>query len=436
MPNNVDVNYALGLKPEAAINYLKSKGYAIAFDWHTVWQESNARAFTVAKAMNLDVLKDIRGAVQDAMEKGQTLQEFRKGLEPTLQAKGWWGKQTMVDPLTGKERPVQLGSPRRLETIYRANIDTAYSAGRYRDFMESSDTHPFWQMVAVKDSATRPSHRALDGKVFRCDDPFWNTHWPPYAWFCRCRVRKLTAAQVREKGLKVESSSGQMSWQDQLVSKRSGEVKPVSVYTDPETGTRVATDPGWSYNPGQAWSLDEAAWQKAQELPEEVRQDFMSEMSRSTLSAEFFPTWVDSILARGQSIRFAMTVGWMNPELWAALDNAGITPASPVIAANDTGILHMLRDAKQARGAALSIDAIKKLPEYVRQPQAVLLDTRDGKLLFVRAGTGTDKSLKVIVQVDYKLKGKETPVNFVRTSGQIATYNLREPQYKVLWGSL
>ncbi|HOX23872.1 MAG TPA: phage minor head protein, partial [Elusimicrobiales bacterium] len=334
MPYKVDVNYALGLKPEEAINYFKAKGYAIAFDWHTVWQEAHAKSFTVAKAMNLDVLADIRGAVQEAIEKGQTLSEFRKGLEPTLQAKGWWGKQQMLDPLTGKERPVQLGSPRRLETIYRTNMDTAYSAGRHRDFMESVDSHPFWQMVAVRDSASRPTHRALHGKIFHWDDPFWQTHWPPYAWFCRCRVRKLTAAQVRAKGLNVESSSGQISWQDQLISKRSGEVAKVAVYTDPDTGVKVATDPGWSYNPGQAWQLDAAAWQKARQLPDEVKYDFIGEMAKSKLSAEFFSTWVDSILARGQSVRFAMTIGWMQPELWQALEKEGISPVSPIIAAN------------------------------------------------------------------------------------------------------
>jgi len=37
-----------------------------------------------------------------------------------------------------------------------------------------------------------------------------------------------------------------------VISKRTGEGKPVAVYKDPETGMEIPTDPGWSYNPGMA----------------------------------------------------------------------------------------------------------------------------------------------------------------------------------------
>ncbi|MGK3503292.1 hypothetical protein ACSLO3_27735, partial [Escherichia coli] len=41
-----------------AINYLKSKGYQITWDWEEMWQEAHARAFTVAKVTRLDILED------------------------------------------------------------------------------------------------------------------------------------------------------------------------------------------------------------------------------------------------------------------------------------------------------------------------------------------------------------------------------------------
>ena len=37
-----------------------------------------------------------------------------------------------------------------------------------------------------------------------------------------------------------------------MISKRTGERKPIAIYKDPETGIEIPTDPGWSYNPGMA----------------------------------------------------------------------------------------------------------------------------------------------------------------------------------------
>ena len=54
---------------------------------------------------------------------------------------------------------------------------------------------------------------------------------------------------LKRKGLTVESSAGKLSEELRLVSKKSGEYKPVTVYTDPLTGKKLEPDIGWSYNP-------------------------------------------------------------------------------------------------------------------------------------------------------------------------------------------
>jgi len=366
---------------------------------------------------------------------GETLREFQKGLEPKLRAAGWWGKQMMTDPLTGQERPVQLGSPRRLETIFRTNMTVAYSAAHYTDMVDSADTYPYWQFVCVMDSATRPSHAALNGKIFRWDDPIWNTHFPPLDWGCRCRVRKLTSAQVRAKGLKVEASSGSMSWDERLVSERSGEVAKVAVYEDPGTGAKVSTGAGWSYNPGQAWHLDEMAWQTARQMPEEARYDFIGDMAKSKLSAEAFPGWVDGIIQRGKPVGFAMTVGWMKPELVEALTKHNLEPDNPFLVADDKGILHMTRDAKQKSGQALSLAQLKALPRVLQNYKAILYDTGKHNLLYV-VKDGGNRSTKVVVEVNYKLRGQTGRVNFVNTASNIATHHLLEGKYILVDGAI
>lgn len=245
-----DLFYAIGLPPEKAIEYFKSKGYTFSWDWWDTWQEAHTKAFTVAKVMRMDILQDIRDMIQKSLDDGITFQQFKKELEPRLKAKGWWGKKMIMDA-DGKASEVQLGSPYRLKTIYQTNLQTAYNAGRWKGQMDNVDNRPYLQYVAILDSRTRPQHRALHGKVFKYDDPFWNTHYPPLGFRCRCRVRALTTEQAEKAG--ISKSKGHITWKDELVSKKTGELQPVAVYRDPLTGEKIATDVGWSYNPAKAW---------------------------------------------------------------------------------------------------------------------------------------------------------------------------------------
>ncbi|GMU86294.1 MAG: hypothetical protein AMXMBFR48_15360 [Ignavibacteriales bacterium] len=220
-------SFLLGLKPEEAIAYLKSKNYKFTWDWHEMLDEAHNSAFTVAKVMKQDILEDIKLALQDAQDRGLTLQQFRRQLEPILKAKGWWGRvpvdQVPTDAPTPLSLPrrgdegevvrlpsgaeVQLGSPWRLRTIYNTNIRSAYMSGKYKRFLANAANRPYWQYISILDKATRPTHAALDQLVFRSDDPIWKTIWPPNDWGCRCDIRALTKEEVRAKNLKIADGS-------------------------------------------------------------------------------------------------------------------------------------------------------------------------------------------------------------------------------------
>ncbi len=255
-----DIGFAVSLPPRDSIAYLKAKGQHISWNWHEVWQEAHAKRFTVAKAARLDILTAIRGEVTKALEKGLTERDFIKTMTPRLQALGWWGKQVIVDP-DGAAELVQLGSPRRLSTIYRTNLQTAYMAGRYKAMMSNAKDRPYWMYVAVMDTRTRPAHAAMHGRVFHYSSPIWRTHYPPNGFRCRCRVRALTADQIKSMGLTVESAEGRLDEELRTVAidKRTGEPlrRPVTIYRFPDGAGRTrgfAPDPGWNYNPGMAWS--------------------------------------------------------------------------------------------------------------------------------------------------------------------------------------
>ena len=249
--DKVDLSAVFGLPPEKAIEYFQSKGFALTWDWKELWQEAQAKAFTVAKVMNTDILIDIRSALDDALNNGTTLREFQKNLTPILQAKGWWGKAEHINTLTGEASIVQLGSPRRLRTIYQTNLQTAYMAGRYNQMMETRASHPYWQYVAVLDGRTRPTHRAMNGRVFKYDDALWNAMYPPNGFNCRCRVRPLTAAAVEREGATVESSAGRLiDHEIQMKDGTTAQVKALRIKVNGQDKL-FAPDAGWSYNPAQ-----------------------------------------------------------------------------------------------------------------------------------------------------------------------------------------
>ncbi|MBA1271656.1 minor capsid protein [Pseudomonas carnis] len=255
-PNPADLKAIFGLEPEQAIAYLKSKGYAITWNWQEMVDQAHDISFTVAKAMRLDLLSDIRGALETALQSGQTLKQFIAELQPVLESQGWWGKQVIVDS-QGVGEMVQLGSPRRLKTIYQTNLQSAYMAGRKASMEETTDTHPYWMYVAILDGKTRPSHRALHGQVFRHDDPIWASIFPPNGFNCRCRVVALTESAVKRRGLRIVSSEGNMFTEtvETGVNKRTGEVRTAEVTglrTTDAAGKSVTfrTDPGFNHAPG------------------------------------------------------------------------------------------------------------------------------------------------------------------------------------------
>ncbi|MEW5904807.1 MAG: phage minor head protein, partial [Pseudomonadota bacterium] len=194
------------LPPEEAIAFFRQKGYKIGFDWRDVWQQEHQAAFTVAKAMQLDILRDIRAAVDSALVDGTTFDTFRKNLKPLLVQKGWWGRADMKDPLTGEVKNVQLGSTRRLKTIYDTNLRTAHSEGQWERIQESKDAFPYLQYDGNNSEHPRIQHAAWDGMVLPVDDPFWQSHMPVKEWGCKCRVNQMSGRMLERRGLTVNDT--------------------------------------------------------------------------------------------------------------------------------------------------------------------------------------------------------------------------------------
>jgi uncharacterized protein with gpF-like domain len=187
---------AAPLVPKEALAYIKNKKLSPAFSYKDVWNEEHATMFTVAKAMQIDVVSDIKKAVEQAVEKGETFESFRKNLTPTLQAKGWWGRREMTDPLTGKTVNARLGSDRRLKTIYDTNLRSAYQEGRW-ERSQASASHPYLMYRVGNSQNHRQEHLDWDGLILPKDDPWWNSHYPPNGWGCKCWTMAVSEERKR-----------------------------------------------------------------------------------------------------------------------------------------------------------------------------------------------------------------------------------------------
>jgi SPP1 gp7 family putative phage head morphogenesis protein len=265
-----DLSAVFRLPPKEAVAWFEAKGYRITWDWHDMLDEAHAQAFTVAKAARLDILTDLRGGLAQALKEGQTERWFIQTLTPILQKKGWWGKA--YDPETGevlfdaKGRRIRQGSPRRLSTIYRTNLQSAYMAGRWKAAEAAKASHPYLQYVAVMDSRTRPTHADMNGRVFAVDDPIWHTHYPPNGYNCRCRTRPLSRRALEREGLAPSSSAGRLTEVERPVSLRDPEAgsTTVTVYKGPDMARGFAPDVGFNSNPGRAQAL----WDRNGLLPD------------------------------------------------------------------------------------------------------------------------------------------------------------------------
>lgn len=229
------------IAPDAAVKYFRAKGYRPSFDHRDMEREEHAYNFTVAKAMSNDLLADIRGALDDALANGGTLEQFKKDLTPKLQEKGWWGTIPMVDPVTGEEKMVRAGSSRRLQTIFDTNMRMAYAAGQWENIERTKDALPYLVYLHTKSNNPREEHKAMHGVVYPVGHPFWDTFFPPNGWGCKCRVRQIAFEDIARMGYRL----GDPDWKPAMravVNKRTGEVQQVP----------RGVDPAFNYNVGQA----------------------------------------------------------------------------------------------------------------------------------------------------------------------------------------
>ena len=328
------------------IDFLRRKLSLPSESWRDIQRAAHDRAFVVAGVTKADLLNDLRQAVDKAVH-GGSIAEFRKSFAETVAKHGWTG-------WTGEG--TKAGEAWRTRVIYQTNLMTSYAAGRRAQLLDPDlvKRRPFWRYVH-NDSVThpRPHHKQWgDAKLtLRHDHPFWNTHFPPNGWGCKCRV---VAVAAPGDGDATEPPEG---WDA----------------TEARTGAPVGIDEGWDYAPGARADDDLRTFvqDKLIDYPPAISKALSADVNRTINAEQLVPDFVRDVLEDRQR-RDPLFLGFTERPDWikevAGVDTQGYTVLLPADAPRHVQGSHGF-DGKGQR-AALPGD-FARVEEVLNDPDAL-----------------------------------------------------------------
>jgi hypothetical protein len=77
-----------------------------------------------------------------------------------------------------------------LRTEYNTAVASARQATNWRKYQETKHLYPNLEYIRTRSAEPRNVHLEWVGTVRRIEDKWWNTHYPPSAWNCKCSVKQ------------------------------------------------------------------------------------------------------------------------------------------------------------------------------------------------------------------------------------------------------
>jgi SPP1 gp7 family putative phage head morphogenesis protein len=189
---------------EEAVAWIRSKPAVSGRVLENLLPELRARAISIAGVEVASVVQGVRDRIAE-LPAGGDWEKIKKQIAEDI-------SPFLVDPAAAPEqRDAQIqAATRRAELLLRMHGFQAYQASSWQVMDRQRDAFPYWQYLSQGDHRVRDAHAALDGKVLPADHEFWDTHFPPWDFGCRCQVVPVSAAEVEgmrqaDAGLPPES---------------------------------------------------------------------------------------------------------------------------------------------------------------------------------------------------------------------------------------
>lgn len=193
----------LGFKQGAykeAVDYFKQKINLPTKRWNSLKGAMHTRAFTIAGAMRADILLDFRNAVDKAIEKGESLQDFRNRF---YQIASKWRES---DPSFDEKMKKPKYGAWRSKVIYQTNMLTAAAAAQERQARKMPEVFTHAKYICMMMPTSREQHKAWNGTVLPVTDPWWEKHSPPNGFGCMCYKDFISKYEIKA-GLEKETKA-------------------------------------------------------------------------------------------------------------------------------------------------------------------------------------------------------------------------------------
>ena len=399
-----------------AIEYFRRKINLPTQAWSDLQEDAHARAFVVAGATKADLLADIRAAVDDALAEGTTITDFRKRFDEIVERHGW--------SYRGKRGW-------RTRVMFDTNIRTAHAAGRWQQIQRTKERRPWLIYQTAGDERVRPLHQTWHHITLPADDPWWDTHYPPNGWGCRCIVRTASDRTLEREGLEPTRRAPAKDYTER-VNVSTGEVLPP---------TPKGIDTGWGYNVGKAHQIGpaQAFGQRVMTLPRDLRPELLRFADQYIRMARpGFRRWAKSAVESDEVRNEVRPVGFLSNTVIEQLldDDSRPTPASALVTISDRALRDIIRPQKSAVGSQAILEQILlDLPGHLRRPRAVLWDKQHQNLVYVWEVPGESRYAVLPVNINHTDAGQLT--QSIRSGGLVSQATLSDSiRYGEMEGSL
>jgi hypothetical protein len=234
------LGYSIFLKPDDVVRAFETRdALQPTVRWSEMMHENHAVAFTVAKIAKLDLLRSVQMSIDDVLRNGGTFEEWKGAILPELKKAGWWGSVTNAE-LTGTPDTVIVNN-RRLRTIYNTNVRMSMASGHWARIQRQKDIYPYLRYLPSTSEHKRPLHKTWYGILLPVDHPFWQTHFPPNGWGCKCHFEQVSERKMKRMGWTVTPDK-ELPQDSRVFVDATGR----------QLNVPAGIDPGFSYNPGTA----------------------------------------------------------------------------------------------------------------------------------------------------------------------------------------